>query len=62
MADVFYKTHNAGFTQFPFPKDLFLQFVRENDGYFPVRIEVPETTDETARQRLRRRFSTQTLL
>lgn len=41
----FYSTHNAGFGEFPFPKDLFLKFVRENQGYFPVRIEaLPEGT------------------
>lgn len=45
MADMFYSTHNAGFKPFPFPKDLFLKFVRENNGYFPVRIEaLPEGT------------------
>jgi nicotinic acid phosphoribosyltransferase len=45
LADQFYKTHGVGFTQFPFPKDLFLQFVRFNGGYFPVRIEaLPEGT------------------
>jgi len=38
-ADLFYKTHNAGFTEFPFPKDLFMKFVKENNGYFPVKIE-----------------------
>lgn len=45
MADAFYKTHNAGFTPYPFPKDLFMKFVNENNGYFPVRIEaLPEGT------------------
>ena len=45
MAAAFYATHNAGFQPFPFPKDLFLKFVRENNGYFPVRIEaLPEGT------------------
>lgn len=34
-AELFYNTHNAGYTPFPFPKDLFLKFVKENDGYFP---------------------------
>jgi hypothetical protein len=24
----FYATHNAGFTEYPFPKDIFLKFVR----------------------------------
>jgi nicotinic acid phosphoribosyltransferase len=41
-ADLFYKTHNAGFTEYPYPKDLFMKFVKENDGYFPVRLEVLE--------------------
>jgi nicotinamide phosphoribosyltransferase len=44
-ADLFYKTHNAGFQQYPFPKALFMKFVKENNGYFPVRIEaLPEGT------------------
>ena len=25
-------THNAGFTQYPFPRELFEKFVRDNDG------------------------------
>jgi len=42
-SDVFFKTHNAGYTPFPFPKDLFLKFVKENNGYFPVKLEsLPE--------------------
>eukprot|EP01080_Neovahlkampfia_damariscottae_P003703 gene3703-6592_t len=42
-ADKFYKTHNAGNTPFPYPKDLFEKFVKENNGYFPVRLEaLPE--------------------
>jgi hypothetical protein len=41
----FYTTHNAGNTAFPFPKDLFLKFIRENNGYFPVRLQaLPEGT------------------
>ncbi|KAJ2743911.1 hypothetical protein GGI20_003387 [Coemansia sp. BCRC 34301] len=39
MAEAFFATHNAGFTAYPFPKHLFLQFIGENGGYFPVRIE-----------------------
>eukprot|EP00698_Gefionella_okellyi_P019561 TRINITY_DN6007_c0_g1_i1.p2 TRINITY_DN6007_c0_g1~~TRINITY_DN6007_c0_g1_i1.p2 ORF type:complete len:516 (+),score=106.80 TRINITY_DN6007_c0_g1_i1:34-1548(+) len=39
QADLFYKTHNAGFTPYPFPRDLFSKFVKENNGYFPVKIE-----------------------
>lgn len=38
-AEIFYKTHNVGFTEYPYPKDLFMKFVKENDGYFPVRLE-----------------------
>lgn len=38
-AELFYKTHNAGFTDFAFPKDLFTKFVKENDGHFPIKIE-----------------------
>ena len=41
----FYSTHNAGNTPFPFPKELFERFVKENNGYFPVKIEaLPEGT------------------
>lgn len=44
-AEIFFKTHNAGYTDFKFPKDLFLKFIEENDGYFPVKIEaLPEGT------------------
>jgi nicotinic acid phosphoribosyltransferase len=35
----FYATHNAGFTPFPFPEELFRRFVRENKGYFPVKMQ-----------------------
>jgi len=42
-AKKFYSTHNAGYTPFKFPEDLFRKFVAENDGYFPVKIEaLPE--------------------
>lgn len=34
-AELFYKTHMAGYTEFPFPKHLFEKFIKENDGYFP---------------------------
>ncbi len=44
-ADLFYSTHNAGHTPFPFPKHLFLKFVEENNGYFPVKLQaLPEGT------------------
>lgn len=42
-AEKFYSTHNAGFTPYKFPKDLFNKFIKENNGYFPVVIEaLPE--------------------
>lgn len=41
--DKFYATHNALNSKFPFPKDLFTKFVKENNGYFPVKVEaLPE--------------------
>jgi hypothetical protein len=36
----FYATHNAGHLPFPFPEHLFRKFVKENKGYFPVKIQV----------------------
>ncbi|KAJ2092170.1 hypothetical protein IW138_001237 [Coemansia sp. RSA 986] len=39
MAEAFFNTHNAGFKRFPFPRDLFVKFVSDNNGYFPVRID-----------------------
>lgn len=34
------RTHMApGHTSFPFPKDLYMKFVVENNGYFPVKIQ-----------------------
>ncbi len=45
QADQFFQTHHAGATAFPFPKDLFLKFIKEKNGYFPIKIEaVPEGT------------------
>jgi len=35
-AAIFYQTHNVLATEYPFPKDLFMSFVEDNDGYFPV--------------------------
>lgn len=45
-ADAFYSRHMAPtHTAYPYPKDLFLKFIEENDGYMPVRIEsLPEGT------------------
>jgi nicotinamide phosphoribosyltransferase len=35
-----YRTHlSPNHGPFPFPKDMFLKFVRENNGYFPVKIQ-----------------------
>ncbi|KAJ1898163.1 hypothetical protein LPJ66_002928 [Kickxella alabastrina] len=39
MSSHFFSTHNTGHTAFPFPKELFLKFISENNGHFPVRIE-----------------------
>lgn len=37
------RTHNVAGTPYPFPKDLFMKFINENNGYFPVVIEsLPE--------------------
>ena len=37
------RTHNANYTPYPFPKHLFMKFITENDGYFPVTVEaLPE--------------------
>jgi nicotinic acid phosphoribosyltransferase len=35
----FYATHNIGNTKFPFPEHLFRKFIKENKGYFPVKIQ-----------------------
>ena len=49
-AALFYGTHNANFSAYQFPKELFLKFIAENDGYFPVRLEaLPEGTVAHAR-------------
>jgi nicotinic acid phosphoribosyltransferase len=45
LAERFWSTHNAGNSAYPFPKELFLKFIHENDGYFPIRFEaLPEGT------------------
>jgi len=41
-AGKFFETHNVAFTPLKFPKDIFLKFIAENDGYFPVKIESPK--------------------
>jgi nicotinic acid phosphoribosyltransferase len=44
-AAAFFATHNLQHSAFPFPHDLFLRFIREHNGYFPVRIDaLPEGT------------------
>jgi nicotinic acid phosphoribosyltransferase len=43
QAEIFYSMHNAGKSNFPFPKHLFLKFIKEHDGHFPCVIEaLPE--------------------
>jgi nicotinamide phosphoribosyltransferase len=39
IAAHFYSTHNSANTAYPFPKELFMKFVKENNGYLPVVIE-----------------------
>ena len=44
-AERFFSTHSAGNGPFAFPRDLFLSFISDHQGYFPVRIEaLPEGT------------------
>lgn len=38
-AEHFYSKHNAGLTQYPFPRDLFEKFIKENDGFFPIKLQ-----------------------
>ncbi len=38
-AKQFFATYNAGGTPHPFPEDLFLRFIRENNGWFPLRVK-----------------------
>eukprot|EP01108_Squamamoeba_japonica_P008271 TRINITY_DN727_c0_g1_i3.p1 TRINITY_DN727_c0_g1~~TRINITY_DN727_c0_g1_i3.p1 ORF type:complete len:350 (-),score=128.87 TRINITY_DN727_c0_g1_i3:526-1530(-) len=42
-ADLFYAQHNTmsdgSFGPYPYPKELFLKFIEENDGYFPVKFQ-----------------------
>lgn len=40
--EAFLRTHNAGGTAFPWPKELFGRMVRERDGWFPVEIRALE--------------------
>jgi nicotinamide phosphoribosyltransferase len=42
MAEHFYATHNVGGQGFPFPRDLFLKFITENKGFFPIKLEILE--------------------
>jgi len=43
-ADVFYSGHMAPMhSSYPYPRDLFLKFIEENDGYMPVKVQaLPE--------------------
>lgn len=48
--EAFYATHSAGATPMSFPKELFLKFIAENDGYLPITIQaLPEGTVVNAR-------------
>lgn len=38
-ANRFVATHNAGGTPYPFPRQLFIDMIEENNGYFPVKIQ-----------------------
>jgi nicotinic acid phosphoribosyltransferase len=50
LAGKFFATHNAGASDFPFPRDLLTRVVEEHDGYLPVKIEaLPEGTVANAR-------------
>lgn len=42
VMEAFLETHNAGFTPYPYAKDLLAKIVKECGGYFPVRIEALE--------------------
>lgn len=50
-SDLFYQSHMApGFTAFPYPKSLFLKFIKENNGYMPITLQaLPEGTCINAR-------------
>jgi nicotinamide phosphoribosyltransferase len=40
LADAFYSTHQAPMnTAYPYPRHLFLKFIKENDGYMPIRVQ-----------------------
>jgi nicotinic acid phosphoribosyltransferase len=39
VAETFYSTHRSGGTALPWPKKLFQRIVRENKGYFPIRVQ-----------------------
>lgn len=45
-ADLFFSTHHGPSNErLPYPKELFEKFIRENNGYFPVKIQaLPEGT------------------
>ncbi|KAL4549846.1 hypothetical protein Ndes2526B_g04833 [Nannochloris sp. 'desiccata'] len=44
LADAFYSSHMAPtFSEFPYPREIFVKFIIENNGYMPVKIEsLPE--------------------
>lgn len=45
LCDAFFATHSIGFKPFPYPRELFAKFIRENSGYFPITVQaLPEGT------------------
>jgi nicotinic acid phosphoribosyltransferase len=43
--DYFMSTQNAGSTPYPYPREQFVKFINENNGYFPVQVDaLPEGT------------------
>lgn len=46
LADAFFAGHRApDFSAFPYPRELFLKFIAENDGYMPIKVQaLPEGT------------------
>lgn len=50
LAEKFYSTHNVGGQSFPFPRALFEKFIKEKNGYFPIKLEIlPEGTVSNVR-------------
>lgn len=52
-ADKFYSTHNAGFTNYPYPKELFEKFVKEVSLWTIFLVYLNVSTTVTSRSSLR---------